>query len=406
VHPTTSPASTAISSSRVALAGFLVAGVLLSFPGAILPAWGYHIRPHYTSIGNYFLALNAGLLAAFQVALRILPARGIGVTAILGCTAAFASLVGLSLTAPPTAEIWRVPGFFGLGFAAGLLNTAIFHALSPAYRQEPAATINLAGLFFGFGSLLVSLMIAGTFNIYTVSSILFFVAIIPGMAAISFAKRRFPPEATRGRQRTVGEVAREFTIPSAVLFSLLLFFQFGNEWTIAGWLPLFLIQRLGMSPSVALMMLALYWFALIVGRLVAQTLLPRVHHGKMLLAAVSAALLGCLVLTFTNNRFGAILGTLLVGIGFAPVYPLVVEKIGARFPHYHPGFLNGIFSVALTGGMLAPATVGYACQFFGIGVVMIVPVAGTFIVFLLVLAIWLEARFGGSDLAKPQHNRL
>jgi fucose permease len=405
VHPPKLTASVAVSSSRAALAGFFVAGVLLAFPGAILPAWGYHIRPHYASIANYFLALNIGLLAAFRLARRLLPAKGIGFTAVVGCGTAFAALVGLSLTAPPVGEIWRVPGFFGLGFAAGLLNTAIFHALSPAYRQEPAATVNLAGLFFGCGSLLVTLMIAGTFDVYTVSSILFFVAIIPGLAAISFAKRRFP-DTRRGRDRTFREVAREFTVPSAVLLSLLLFFHFGNEWVIASWLPLFLIQRLGMSPAVALMMLALYWLALIIGRLVAQTLLPRFHHGKMLLASVSAALFGCVILTFTDNRFGAILGTLFVGLGFAPVYPLVVEKIGARFPHYHPGFLNGIFSIALTGGMLAPATVGYASRFYGIGVVMMLPMLGTFIVFLLVLAIWIEAKLGGSPLLKSQHDRL
>jgi fucose permease len=93
-------------------------------------------------------------------------------------------------------------------------------------------------------------------------------------------------------------------------------------------------------------------------------------------------------------------------LGFAPVYPLVVEKIGSRFPHYHPGFVNGIFSLALTGGMLVPALVGYASEVFGIGVLMMAPVLGTFIVFLLVLAIWAETKLGGSMLLKSQHDRL
>jgi len=312
---------------------------------------------------------------------------------------AFASLVELSLTAPPVAEIWRIPGFLGLGLSAGLLNTAIFQALSPAYRQEPAATVNLAGLFFGSGSLLVTLLIAGTFQVYTVTSMLFAVACIPGLVALSVPGRRFPAGVTGDRLRGTRESTREFSTPSAVLLSVLLFFQFGNEWIIAGWLPLFLIQRLGINPTVALLMLALYWFALIIGRFVAQPMLSRVHHGKMLMGAVAAALFGCLMLSFTNNRFGAILGTLLVGMGFAPVYPLVVEKIGMRFPNYHPGFLNGIFSIALTGGMLAPAAVGYASEYFGLAMVMIFPVVGTFIVLVLVLAIWLEAKLGSSAMA-------
>src|SRR4029453_15935482 len=105
-----------------------------------------------------------------------------------------------------------------------------------------------------------------------------------------------------------------------------------------------------------------------------------------------ASMLGCLILTFTDNLFGAIFGTLLIGFGFAPIYPLVVEKIGARFPNYHPGFFNGIFSIALTGGMLAPAVIGYASVYFGIQIVMLLPLAGSCVVLLLVLLVWLESR--------------
>ena len=95
---------------------------------------------------------------------------------------------------------------------------------------------------------MVAVLIAGAFNVYTVPSILFLVAIAPGLFAISFAKSGFPAESWLANAG-FRDVAREFTIPSAVLFSLLLFFHFGNEWAIAAWLPLFLILRLGLSPA-------------------------------------------------------------------------------------------------------------------------------------------------------------
>jgi fucose permease len=161
-----------------------------------------------------------------------------------------------------------------------------------------------------------------------------------------------------------------------------------------------------MNPARALVLVAAYWMALTIGRLVTQAILPAVSHFWLLLGSAVAALLGCLVLTFTNNQFGAWFGTLLVGFGFAPIYPLVVEKIGARFPHYHPGLFNGIFSVGLTGGMLAPATAGYASEIFGIRVMMALPAMGTTIVVVLVLAIWIEAKFSEWMSAKPQSDRL
>jgi hypothetical protein len=125
-----------------------------------------------------------------------------------------------------------------------------------------------------------------------------------------------------------------------VLFSLLLFFQFGNEWSMAGWLPLFLIRRLGISPKDSLLLLALYWASLLVGRIISQFILKRVNRAWLLIGSILSALLGMIVLASTNNLFGAVMGILFVGAGFASIYPLVVEKIAHRFPYYHPRFLQ------------------------------------------------------------------
>ena len=75
--------------------------------------------------------------------------------------------------------------------------------------------------------------------------------------------------------------------------------------------------------------------------------------------------------------------------------PLVAEAIGRRFPYYHPGFFNGIFSLALVGGLIAPATLGYVATVLGVGVVIGIPLLGTFIVMLLILLIWLESKVTG-----------
>ena len=188
---------------------------------------------------------------------------------------------------------------------------------------------------------------------------------------------------------------RDFRSLGALLFALLLFFQFGNEWSIAGWLPLFLVRRLGMSPPASLGMLSLYWLALLVGRVAAVAILPMVRHSLLLAGSVLAALLGCMLLAFTNNQFGAGTGVLLLGAGFASIYPLVAEKIGGRFPYYHPVFFSGIFSFALFGGLIAPATLGYAAAVWSIGIVVAVPLLGTCMVSALLLLIWLESKVTG-----------
>jgi fucose permease len=142
-------------------------------------------------------------------------------------------------------------------------------------------------------------------------------------------------------------------------------------------------------------LLAFYWLFLMAGRLLAVPILPRVRHAKLALISGALALFGCVVLLFTDNPFGAGCGIFFIGAGYASVYPLVLELIGRRFPYYHPGFFNGIFSIALFGGLLAPATLGYAAQRWGVGVVVGIPLLGTFMVIALLVLIWLESKVTG-----------
>ncbi|MCL4401261.1 MAG: hypothetical protein M1436_01165, partial [Acidobacteria bacterium] len=295
---------------------------------------------------------------------------------------------------PPAPAGWRMAGVFVLGLAAGLFNSGLLHGISSGYQLDPAATVVKGGLLYGLGCLAATLAVAGTFYAYTVESILLLMAVAPGMYACVYASARIAA-AARGDQPSLRQALHDFRSPGAVMFALLLFFQFGNEWSLAAWLPLMLIRRLGISPPSALWLLALYWLALLVGRGVAILLLGRVRHGSLLMASVLAAIFGMFLLFFTTNRFGAGTGAAVVGLGFASIYPLVAERIGRRFPYYHPAFFNGIFTFAMIGGLLAPATLGYYAAAGGIGVVMALPLLGTCMVLALLLLIWLEAKVTG-----------
>jgi fucose permease len=378
-----------------ALAGFLLSGFLQALLGAVLPAWGYHRDPpQFIAVGNYFLSLAVGIVAASVLAKRLMALRGLSVLLVFACALSCVALSYLALVSPPASEWWRVAGFLVLGIGAGLLNMALFHAISPGYQADPAGTVNQGGIWYGIGCLTATLLVAGTFYAYSVPGILLFMAVVPGIYAAIYAKSTYS-SVPEGSQPSFQQALRDFRSPGAILFALLLFFQFGNEWSIGGWLPIFLCHRVGLSPVAALWTLELYWLCLTAGRLGAVAILPRVRHGRLLMGSVLAALFGCLILFETNNGFGAATGAFFLGAGYASVYPLVSEAIGHRFPYYHPGFFNGIFSLALVGGLIAPATLGYLAAALGVGVVIGIPLVGTFMVMLLILLIWLESKVTG-----------
>jgi len=386
------------AAGRKALTGFFLSGMLLSFLGAILPSWGFYLHSDFSAAGLYFLTLNLGLVLSMRVVRVVLYRWTIGRILLVTCLGAAAALLALAAPVPPA---WLEPSRWAAlacaGFFAGLLNSCVLYAITPTYKQDPAATLNLAGLLFGIGCLCTALIASFTFNVYEAGAILFWMAMIPLFAAGFYAKAIFPamPLAAAldtAERRPMAEVFRDVRSPGTLLFALLLFVQFGNEWALAGWLPLVTIQRLGLSPATALLLLAHYWFCLVAGRSMAQALLPRFKHSRLLMGSVVAALVGCLILSVTNNLSGAVVAITLIGLGYAMIYPLVSEQTGARFPNYHPAFFSGLFSLAITGGLLAPSFLGYVADAWGVGAVMLLPLLGTLLVFFLLVLIRLEAR--------------
>src|SRR5579864_6122682 len=282
------------SEGRRSLSGFLISGMLMSFLGAILPAWGYHLKADFEEVGYYFLSLNLGFLLSVGCAHLLLPRKGVKFTLVLANALACGAFLYLAAGTAASPAVWRFFGLLWIGVSAGLLNGAIFHAISPLYQNDRAATVNLAGVMFGLGCLLTAVLVAGTYYVYTVPSILVLFAILPGFYAGIYAKAKLASGLV-SHQMPFAQVLREFRNPGAVLFSLVLFFQFGNEWSIAGWLPLFLIRRLGISPAASLIMLALFWLALLVGRIVSQVVMKRMSHGALLIGSIISALLGTIV---------------------------------------------------------------------------------------------------------------
>jgi hypothetical protein len=65
------------SEGRRSLSAFLISGMLMSFLGAILPAWRYHLRADFKEVGYYFLSLNLGFLLSVAAAHVLLPRRGV-----------------------------------------------------------------------------------------------------------------------------------------------------------------------------------------------------------------------------------------------------------------------------------------------------------------------------------------
>ena len=371
------------------VSGFFVCGTLLGLLGVLPVVWRYYIDLDSRLIGLHLLAFYVGMLGSHIGTRRRMQGNTGRVLTAAAAIWAGLALTGLGFALPPAPAAWRMAGLFMLGAAIGTLTSGLFQMVRPFQHSRPAAALVLNGAFIGMGATFVTLLVGKTYSHFTAQTQMFILAAIPLIFVAIWWWRRPPVEAfdfvpTRARMGDLGSVA-------AVLFSLLLFFQFGTEWSLAAWLPLFVIRRLGCDPETAILLLSLYFVARIAGNFAVRYLLKRAGHTKILMVSTFTAMLGYFSLTLTKSVSGAAAALIVIGAGFAPIYPLVAEKVGHRFS-LHPSFYETIVLASIGGAIFAPWALGYIDYYLGLSLVMIIPAFGTLAVFILVLLIMLESK--------------
>ncbi len=382
------------TSARNVALGFVLVGLLMGSLGGLSVSWRYQFEKDPRLIGFQFFAFDAALLIGGLFSHSLAIRRFLKSWSVAACLLACAGFVGLTFV--PFAEqiLWRTLGIIVLGLSAGLLFSLLLRPVRPLYDQNAVSALVLCGSAFGIGALLASLIIAGAYGLYNAQWETLFLAAAP-FALLFSIKNVFsaagmisvPPGKSLPQQKSIPKFG-------IILFALLLFFQFGNEWALANWLPLLLIHRLGISPQFSIYTLALYFLALAAGRLLALSGRRYASHTSLLIASVLTAMLGYLLLSFTVSPFGAALAAIVTGLALGPIYALAAETIGRRFDS-RPGAFKAVFACAIGGGMLLPWLLGFVAYDFGMQALLIVPSLGSIVVFALMLLLILEGKLTG-----------
>jgi fucose permease len=142
---------------------------------------------------------------------------------------------------------------------------------------------------------------------------------------------------------------------------LLLFFQSGIEFTLGGFISTYLTRGQALSIQDASWILAAYWAAIIVARVLSSRLLLNADPHRVVLFS---ALVACVAAVITSASTGVLAASAIVitGLALSPIYPTVLGIAGARFKE-HSGTVFGIlFTIALCGGMLVPWISGQLAQ--------------------------------------------
>ena len=350
------------ASVTLAVPGLLLSGFLAALLGLLLPFLSHDLGEQNTRAAWLFGCVGLGILLPYLLRQKV---ANVAPRVLFRAGSLAASLALLVITeVEPIRFPWNLGAWTMLGTSVGLLQGAVSRS-GPPKRFEH-------GTLFCAGSLAATVCIAALTRWGLVPQFLPALAVVP----VGFSLFRF--QTSSPVAETVLSPLPRFT---ALISAALHVFQSGSEWTVAGWLPLFLMRRVGFSPESSLWVLALFWMSLLAGQALNSPVTVRLPQWRFLLLSSSAALVGCGFLALTGNVMGSLLAILLLGFGLGAI------RRSDSLPTMPP-FVAG-------GGMLFPLIAGFVAQLYGLNAILLVPAFGVIVVTTLLLVLWLESKVTG-----------
>jgi FHS family glucose/mannose:H+ symporter-like MFS transporter len=373
--------------NAAAYAGIFVFGIVMALLGAILAPLAGRLEFQVADIGTLFLVMNGAMLAASVVLGLVMDRFGMKPPLAAGALLVAAALV---MVARATAFSDVLSAVVLLGVGGGALNGAANTLVADLHEdpQQKGAALNLLGVFFGFGALLLPFSLGALLARFSFGALLIAAALACTLAGVFAAALDFPVPKQRHRLPVV-EIRRFAKHPLVLTFAFLLFFQSGAEFTLGGFTSTYVTRDMAASVAVASWVLAAYWAAIMTARVFLSRAAAGANPYRVLSLCAIGAIVGALLTASAAGPGLATVGIAVTGFSLAGVFPAALGIAGARF-ETHSGTVFGIlFAVALSGGMSVPWAAGQLGGAAGLRWVFVL-VAGCFVAILFLSRVGLR----------------
>ena len=299
------------------------------------------------------------------------------------------SLFGFSVST----NFWMLLLFsipYGLG--AGSIDAALNNYVALYYSSKHMSWLHC---FWGVGTIIspfvMSYALATSIwnNGYVIIAVIQFIIGLILLLTLPLWKINKPSTSSSATEQSIGivDALKIKGVPSLLLG----FFAYCSaEATAMGWASTYFVQVKNISEEKAAAFGALFFIGLTIGRFLGGFLMDKLGDRKMILLGTSISICGviCLCLPF-NNNFITLLGFIIIGFGFAPIYPCIIHSTPANFGAEYSGAIIGIqMASAYVGSTFIPPIYGMLGKLIGF---QIMPIY--LIIFILLMIFMIEKTF-------------
>ena len=146
----------------------------------------------------------------------------------------------------------------------------------------------------------------------------------------------------------------------------------GMEFSLGTWGATYAVNSFVIAPDEAAKWMSLYWGGIMIGRVISGFISIKCNDITLIRGGIATAFLGIIIFALPLGKL-SLIGFLLIGIGFGPIFPSILHTVPERFgttysadlTGYHMGGAYGTgFAFQLVYGYIATATTFRITPFF------------------------------------------
>lgn len=254
------------------------------------------------------------------------------------------ALVGISLS--PNIVIMMICSVI-LGYGAGAIDTGLNNFVSLHYEARHMNWLHCCwGLGVTISPLIMSVFLSDEscswrngYRVVAILQLLITVIIALSLKKWDRTEKSAQSEST-DEQESDAKLLSLLKIKGVIPSILSMGLYCGMEFTLGTWGATFAVNSFSVSPEEASKWVSLYYGGIMLGRIVAGFISIRLSDKILIRYSIIAAFLGLTVFALPLGKF-SLIGFLLIGIGFGPIFPTILHTVPDRFGKKYSADLTG-----------------------------------------------------------------
>ncbi|TQK63760.1 fucose permease [Brevibacillus sp. AG162] len=344
---------------------FISLGLPDSLLGAAWPVMQAEYGAAFGVAGVITIVISSGTIVSSLASGALLKRLGTGQITLISCLMTAAALLGFYFS---PSIIWLMVLALPLGLGAGSVDAALNHYVATHYQAHHMSWLHC---FWGVGATLGPIIMSGFIrdhglwrNGYLTVSLIQFGLVILLAFTLPLWKRmeNMQSHAVKESQgQPFGGQSEQPLRTKGVKLTLLSFlFYCGAEASVGLWGSSFLVNVKELPVAVAAVWVAMYYGGITVGRFITGFVTFKVSNRVLIRSGLLVSFAGAALLMLPLPTYYSQIGLLLLGLGFAPIYPCMLHDTPERFGKEQTQKLMGYqMAVAYTGATLLPPLLGW-----------------------------------------------